>query len=400
MISVLSTSNYSNAMHLHFFRYFSAKATGTGKDGPLWRVSWLIDTLNRRFRRYFQPGRNVAVDETLVPFKGRAPFRQYIKNKPRKWGIKLWCLADSVSGYVSCFNVYTGAKDEGPGSLSHRVVVGLLRLSGLAGYGYRIFVDSFFTSVDLFSDLFSNFGTYACGTLRIGRRGVPKIVLSNKPEGLGKERGASVCIQKGSLVATAWRDRKIVYTLSTFHGDGCGVVSRRVMDGGRFTRKEFRCPASAVDYTESMGGVDRADQYARYYLPDRKGLRWNVKLVFYLLQVSVVNSFILMKKSRLHQGTRRLSLLDFVLDLVDGLLSGRSKVGKRGRPAIQAVEQRLLNRCMPGRFDKPSWCYICSLQCRKGLQSKRAQTAFGCLECGKHLCLPECFTLYHTKANL
>jgi hypothetical protein len=31
-----------------------------------------------------------------------------MKNKPTKWGIKLWVLADSSNGYTIDFNVYIG----------------------------------------------------------------------------------------------------------------------------------------------------------------------------------------------------------------------------------------------------------------------------------------------------
>ena len=30
--------------------------------------------------------------------------------KPVKWGIKLWCLCDSVTGYCLAFKVYTGSE--------------------------------------------------------------------------------------------------------------------------------------------------------------------------------------------------------------------------------------------------------------------------------------------------
>ncbi len=355
--------------------------------------------LNRRFRREFQPDCNISIDESMVPFKGRSPFRQYIKSKPRKWGMKLWCLADAVTGYVQTFSVYTGVTPEAQGSLSYRVVINLIKLSGLAGFGYRLFVDNFFTSVELFQDLFSNFLTLACGTVRLGRRGFPKTVVSKKPENLPKERGSSVCAQKGPLLVTAWQDRKLVYIMSSFHSNNQGTVSRRVKVNGQFSRKEFSCPDSVVAYTSSMGGVDRADQLCRYYLPDRKGRKWNVKLLMYLLQMSVVNAFVLMKHSPNHQRRpKTLCLLDFVLELIDGLLSGYTSGAKRGRPALQPVENRLYTRCMPGTFQKPSWCHVCLSRFQKGMQKKR-QTIHGCLDCDRHLCLPDCFAAYHTKLN-
>jgi len=35
----------------------------------------------------------------------------YMPKKPTKWGMKLWCLYDSVTGYCQKFDVYRGASD-------------------------------------------------------------------------------------------------------------------------------------------------------------------------------------------------------------------------------------------------------------------------------------------------
>lgn len=48
-----------------------------------------------------------AVDEIIIPFKGRTLMKQYNKNKPHKWGIKLFAIALS-SGIVHDFEVYIG----------------------------------------------------------------------------------------------------------------------------------------------------------------------------------------------------------------------------------------------------------------------------------------------------
>ena len=31
-----------------------------------------------------------AVDEIMIPFKGRSGIKQYMRKKPHKWGFKLW----------------------------------------------------------------------------------------------------------------------------------------------------------------------------------------------------------------------------------------------------------------------------------------------------------------------
>ena len=38
-----------------------------------------------------------SVDEAMIPFKGRLAFKQYMKDKPTKWGIKVFVLADATN---------------------------------------------------------------------------------------------------------------------------------------------------------------------------------------------------------------------------------------------------------------------------------------------------------------
>ena len=55
-------------------------------------------------------GKHVSIDEAMIPFKGRSALKQYLPLKPIKRGFKVWVLADSVTGYASKFEVYTGKK--------------------------------------------------------------------------------------------------------------------------------------------------------------------------------------------------------------------------------------------------------------------------------------------------
>ena len=49
----------------------------------------------------------IAVDEIIIPFKGRSTIKQYNKNKPHKWGIKMFAPASS-NGLVHDFEIYVG----------------------------------------------------------------------------------------------------------------------------------------------------------------------------------------------------------------------------------------------------------------------------------------------------
>ena len=43
----------------------------------------------------YNPGPDCTVDETLLLFRGKCEFKQYISNKPRKYGIKLFVLVEN-----------------------------------------------------------------------------------------------------------------------------------------------------------------------------------------------------------------------------------------------------------------------------------------------------------------
>ena len=111
----------------------------------------------------------------MIKFKGRLQFRQYLPSKPIKWGIKVWALAESSTGYLSRCQIYTG-KEGGrqENGLSHRVVMDLVRY--LSGSHATIFMDNFYTSVKLLQDMLA-IGLHGCDTVRANRKGLPTTLL-------------------------------------------------------------------------------------------------------------------------------------------------------------------------------------------------------------------------------
>lgn len=61
----------------------------------------------RIYIKAFEPYEHVTVDEQLVSFRGKCPFRQY-KSKPGPYGIKILAAADVKTKYLCNFQVYTG----------------------------------------------------------------------------------------------------------------------------------------------------------------------------------------------------------------------------------------------------------------------------------------------------
>ena len=59
-----------------------------------------LDLVLPRFQLEYVMHESVTTDEVTIPFKGRLSFKQYIKNKPTKRGIKAFVLSDATNGYV------------------------------------------------------------------------------------------------------------------------------------------------------------------------------------------------------------------------------------------------------------------------------------------------------------
>jgi len=118
----------------------------------LWKMRWLLDDLRDRFKSSWNCGQYITVNEMMIMYKGKyCAIRQYLPSKPVKWGIKIWCLTDSVTKYVSNFDVYCGGRSKyeklkgykkGDPKQGKFVVLNLVR--GLERRGHVILRDNFF----------------------------------------------------------------------------------------------------------------------------------------------------------------------------------------------------------------------------------------------------------------
>ena len=75
-------------------------------------------------------------------------------------------------------------------------------------------------------------------------------------------------------------------------------------------------PTFVVDYNEFMLGVDKLDQLMSYYSFLHKSVKWWRKIFFWLLEVVVINAYIIHKElARLH-GERPMSHWEFRRKLI------------------------------------------------------------------------------------
>lgn len=94
----------------------------------LHKVRPIVDLLNSVIANesIYKPSSFASVDESMVPFNGRSPIKQYMPLKPVKRGYKVWCIADAKTGFIFKFRVYTGKSDLVEGeSLGEKVALNL-----------------------------------------------------------------------------------------------------------------------------------------------------------------------------------------------------------------------------------------------------------------------------------
>ena len=86
------------------------------------------------------------------------------------------------TGYIIGFDVYTGKGTFSSANGSHpmdpqctrttMLVLGLLEKFKLLDKGHRVYMDNYYTSPELLEELYFR-ETYACGTVRNNRKGMP-----------------------------------------------------------------------------------------------------------------------------------------------------------------------------------------------------------------------------------
>ena len=203
--------------------------------------------------------------------------KQYLPMKPVKRGFKVWVRSDSHNRYVCELECYTGRKgDKTEVGLGGSVVTRLTR--DLVGKLYHIFMDIFFPSVSLYHQLLLE-NIYCMGTVRANRRNFPPDFKDAAKRGLAK-RGDMIVRQDGNVSVCVWQDTRPVTFMSSGHNpDHTKSIPRKRVDGSIMN---VECPISIVDYNKYMGGVDRGDQYRKYYhvhVKSRKSYKY-IFLVF------------------------------------------------------------------------------------------------------------------------
>ena len=164
---------------------------------------------------------NLVIDESMVLFKGRLIFKQYIKTKRHRFGIKLFVLCDCETGYILDYIVYTGSQTE----IDHVETLGVTGsvvttlMKPYLNKGHTLYTDNYYTSPTL-SVYLHNRKTNSCGTVRQNRKFMP--TLQRK---LQKGERQTKCTN--TLMTVKWKDRREVTILTTKRKDEMVTLSKK-----------------------------------------------------------------------------------------------------------------------------------------------------------------------------
>lgn len=358
---------------LHF-----SKNTQTNVDERnekrLEKVDLLISTFNTIMSTIYYPGKELSIDESMMLWRGRLIFRQYIKNKKHKYGIKFYSLCEP-DGLCLNFTIYSGKGGELSGvGHTDKVVMHLMRHR--LGVGHSLYMDNFYNSVPLAAALLRE-STYCTGTLRADRKYLPEEVKTAV-----LRTGETVARYAEGIAVGKWRDKRTVLYISTEFANEMAISHNRF---GQPRQK----PLAIIHYNAEMSGVDRHDQLMAYYPAEHKSLRWYKKVFVHILQMGLINAFRLYRKS--NPAAKR-SLYDFRVDLVNALLP--PKVRLQQRPVQRNPNRHVVSK-IPMLPNKTRVSRKRCKQCRS--EGRETRTIYFCAQCDGEpgLCALACFDKWH-----
>lgn len=374
--------------------HFNDNNTQANKDDPLYKIRPIINHFKERIRELFYPFQDICIDESLILWKGRLYFKQYIPSKRKRFGIKLFVACDVETGFIIEFIVYTGANTD----LVHNELVGMTgsvvttMLENYYNRGHILYIDNWYTSPNL-AELLLEKNTGVCGTVRKNRKGMPDI--KNKL----KKGDVHFLSNDDKILATFWCDKRDVTMLSTVH-------EPKMLETGKRDRKTnlmIQKPASVLEYNAKMGGVDKTDMRISFVDCTRKTLKWYKKVFFHLLDMMLLNAHTLYEVNSGKKVSFSKYRLEVVRQIIQEFHTPRPSP-RGGRPSnetplrINAIHYPSFVPQATKKGDKTQrQCHVCANSVLR--PQTRKMTRHYCAECKVGLCAVPCFAQYHTLQN-
>ncbi|XP_034029376.1 pogo transposable element derived with ZNF domain b [Thalassophryne amazonica] len=352
----------------------------------------MLDILGRAMWDVYRPNSCLTIDRALLP--SLDDNSDHVRGKP-KTQPQVWLLCDSKSGYCHHFFIQVGEKaGEDPGFL---VVPQLMK--DLQDKHHQLYLASSLASVPLMQKLLDK-GIYTSCSFPQSSSIVPRELWDS---GALEKPGDFLQWQFGPLLVTRWRDTKEMGCLSTNAASGePDTVWRRSQTkvGGL---DPIQRPMAFRLLQENMRGVDICKQLLACnplggIAHDR---HWR-SLFWFLVNLSIVNAFIVLRESRKENPPA------WVQDGLFTQVNFRKRLGNQLAKCAQKYLETMEMASSRGmrrevtelpvkqrhRLIKVSGI---AKRCKNCIPKNiRSETVYGCSVCKANLCKdPACFWEFH-----
>ncbi|KAK9515999.1 hypothetical protein VZT92_025329 [Zoarces viviparus] len=387
------------AANIRMGSFTTEELRGTGNPSDSLHIFRpMLNILGGTMWQAYQPNCCLSVDRALLP----CPEEEkscYTKADP-KTQPQVWLLCDSKSGYCHRFFIQVGEKE---GQEQGFTVVPEL-VKDLEDKHHQLYLASSLASVPLMQKLLDQ-GIYASSSFPPLNPILPRELWE---QGCLEEAGDFLQRQFGPLLATRWRDTKEMGCLSTNAAPGeQDTVWRRSQTKVGGLDPIYR-PMAFCLLQENMRGVDICKQLLACNplggIPqDRhwRGLFW------FLVNLSIVNAFIVLRESRkdnppawvqdglFTQVNFRKRLGNQLAKCAQNYFETMEIASSRGM-RVEATEAPVKQRHRMGKISSISKrCKTCHLK------NLRHESVYGCIVCRANLCkLPSCFWEFHGLSRI
>nr|XP_022911139.1 piggyBac transposable element-derived protein 4-like [Onthophagus taurus] len=343
------------------------------QEDKLAPIREIFERFNHNCKQVYTVSEYCTLDEQLVPFRGRCSFRMYIPSKPAKYGLKIFTLVDARTWYILKSEVYVGKQNDGSFKVSNTTVDVTMRLTEpIHRSGRNLTIDNWFTSFPL-AELLLQQNVTMVGTMKKNKKELPPELLAK-----GRPEKSSVFAYQNNKTVVSYvpKKNKNVVLLSTMHLED-GTIDE--------TTGEDSKPEIITFYNMTKGGVDVVDKLCSTYSTARKTNRWPLVLLFRILDLASVNSYVVFQGNNPQSKMNRKSFLqELGFTLVAQQVQTRATQMRlpkeiRQRAAKRAKMDNAIAPAVPPNPGQRSRCTVCP---RKN--DMKVKTT--CFKCNKYMC--------------
>jgi len=268
-------------------------------DDRAWRVRSVLEIFKKNALQFGFFSTALSVDEMMVKFHGKTILLQFMKEKPARFGIKMWGICNAEGYMFSCdiycgkgSNIYSSDKEVKLSKcvLGSRVVMQMIQKLLISVVSrkitqYHLYFDNFFCNPDLLIHL-RTVGLRAIDTVKRNRVNIDNELDKKAIRGTFSVKDE----EKSGLNYITVMDSKPVSLLSTAAGVTPTSTAKRYSKKSK-GQNDLPFPRAFTLYNRYMGGVDLHDGHCS--MPCIRAKRWTWSIFLRLIQSSITNAVVI-----------------------------------------------------------------------------------------------------------